>query len=93
MKNQGEPVIIACDCNSKETSSSYQILTGSMTNATRTSGWTIGADTLANARQDTDLQHIDYVLYRGSLTPINVYAIQDFGGSDHLPVLTLFHLN
>jgi endonuclease/exonuclease/phosphatase (EEP) superfamily protein YafD len=93
IKNQDGPVVIACDCNSKETSSSYQILTKSMTNAARATGWTIGAGALANAQQDTDLQHIDYVLYRGSLTPINVYAIQDFGGSDHLPVLALFHWN
>jgi endonuclease/exonuclease/phosphatase (EEP) superfamily protein YafD len=83
-------VIIACDCNSKETAGSHRILASAMTNAARESGRRIGAKPLANAKQDTDLQHIDYIFYRGDLMPLNVYALQDSGGSDHLPVLALF---
>jgi endonuclease/exonuclease/phosphatase (EEP) superfamily protein YafD len=83
-------VILACDCNSKETSASYRMLTGTMTNAARTTGWRIGTLAIVGARQDTDVQHIDYVFYRGAVKPVQVYAVQDSGGSDHLPVLAIF---
>ena len=84
------PVIVACDCNSKETSSSYRLLNGYLTNAARQVGWVINQRSLPGAASDTNLQHIDYVFYRGALTPDGVYTIQDSGGSDHLPVLTFF---
>ena len=83
-------VILACDCNSKETSTSYRLLAGTMINAARTTGWRIGTPAIAGARQDTDVQHIDYVFYRGAVKPVQVYAVQDSGGSDHLPVLAIF---
>lgn len=85
-------VIIGCDCNSYETSSSSRILTRAMRNAARQVGWLVGAGQLAQTEQDTQLQHIDYVWYRGALEPLRVYTITDSGGSDHLSVLALFRL-
>ncbi len=86
----GGPAIVACDCNSKETVGSYRILAEAMKNAARETGWVINAPVLAGARRDADLQHIDYVFYRGALETMNVFAIRDWGGSDHSPVLTAF---
>jgi endonuclease/exonuclease/phosphatase (EEP) superfamily protein YafD len=90
VQKHGGTVLLACDCNSKETSASYRMLARVMTNAAWTTGWRIGAPALAGTRQDTDVQHIDYVFYRGAVKPVQVYTIQDPGGSDHLPVLAIF---
>lgn len=90
IEGQGGAGIVACDCNSKETSGSYRILAGAMKNAAREARWAINAPLLAGARRDADLQHIDYVFYRGALEAMNVYAIRDWGGSDHAPVLATF---
>jgi endonuclease/exonuclease/phosphatase (EEP) superfamily protein YafD len=86
----GGPAIVACDCNSKETSGSYRILAEAMKNAAREAGWAINAPLLPGAQRDADLQRIDYVFYRGALEAMNVYAIRDWGGSDHAPVLAVF---
>lgn len=82
--------ILACDCNSPETSSSYRRLTQSMKNAARQAGWSLWGNGLTNTKPDRDLQHIDYVLYRGAVEPIRVEVIDDRGGSDHLPLLAKF---
>jgi endonuclease/exonuclease/phosphatase (EEP) superfamily protein YafD len=90
VQSRGGAVILACDCNSQETSVSYRLLTGTMTNAARAAGWRMGTPAITGAQRDTDVQHIDYVFYRGALEPIQVYTVQAYGGSDHLPVLALF---
>lgn len=92
LENEGGIVIVGCDCNSYETSSSYRIFKRSINNAARDVGWVLMGEMLENTKQDTDIQHIDYVWYRGSLKPIMVYKIKDSGGSDHLPVLATFDL-
>jgi endonuclease/exonuclease/phosphatase (EEP) superfamily protein YafD len=85
-------VIVGCDCNSYETSSSYLILRQSMHSAAQDMGWLLGKAELVNTRQDIDLQHIDFIWYREPLIPIGVYKILDSGGSDHLPVLANFNI-
>ena len=90
LKKEDGIVVVGCDCNSYETSSSYRILEKSMNNSAREVGWLLLDPKLGNTRWDTDLQHIDYVWYRGSLEPMLVYKIKDRGGSDHLPVLVKF---
>ncbi len=92
MERLGGPAIVACDCNSKEASGSYRILAEAMKNAAREARWAINAPVLAGVQRDADLQHIDYVFYRGALEAMNVYAIRDWGGSDHAPVLAAFTL-
>ena len=89
---QNEPgyVIIGCDCNSKETSSSYRMLDQWFDSTAYQVGWQFPGTKRPGARQDTNLQHIDYVWYRGGLQPVAVYEIRDSGGSDHHPVLALF---
>jgi endonuclease/exonuclease/phosphatase (EEP) superfamily protein YafD len=91
LENHDGVAIIACDCNSKETSSSYRILNQHMRNAAGEVGrqikrWKPGTS------PDINLQHIDYVFYRGDLTPTTVYLVEDGGGSDHKPVVTDFKL-
>jgi endonuclease/exonuclease/phosphatase (EEP) superfamily protein YafD len=84
-------VLVGCDCNSYETSSSYRLLAEYLNNSARE----VGRSTqLRSEREDltpdTALQHIDYVWYRGPLEPLHVFKVNDSGGSDHLPVLAIF---
>jgi endonuclease/exonuclease/phosphatase (EEP) superfamily protein YafD len=58
----------------------------------RSTGWRLGSRSPEGTRPDTDIRHIDYVLFAGALTPVGVYAIQESGGSDHLPLLASFSL-
>jgi vancomycin resistance protein VanJ len=92
IKNEAGMVIIGCDCNAIETSSSYRILDQHMDNAAREIGWLLSENEFPNVIPDTALQHIDYVWYRGNLEPMRVYTVNDNGGSDHLPVLAVFNL-
>lgn len=92
LQSESGPVVIGCDCNSKETSSSYRMLDGWFETAAYQVGWRLPGNKLAGAAQDTNLQHIDFIWYRGALEPFAAYEIKDRGGSDHHPVLALFDL-
>lgn len=82
--------IIGCDCNSHEPSVTYRMLHQTFYNSARQTAWTLNVSPLANTRQDTDLQHIDYIFYQGALEPLATRIIQDSGGSDHFPVISEF---
>lgn len=86
LSEQAGTVIIGCDCNSKESSSSYRLLSESLQNAAHSPDGLL----LPGTEPDNNLQHIDYVLYRGSLLASGTTIIQDSGGSDHRPILTIF---
>lgn len=45
---------------------------------------------LLGASPDRNLQHIDYILYRGNVRANGVYVIDDSGGSDHQPIIAIF---
>lgn len=83
-------IILGCDCNSKETGSSYRLLSHRLINAARAVGWRIGATPLPGTTADRELLHIDYLFYTGPLTTHGVYKILESGGSDHLPVVGEF---
>lgn len=85
-KQQGH-IIVGCDCNSKESSSSYRLLAEALTNAAH-SRPTLS---LPGASPDRNLQHIDYILYQGNLTANGAYVIHDGGGSDHRPILAILN--
>ena len=61
--NEKGIIILGCDYNSKETSSSYRMLDGRMDNSAHTVGWVWNRSEFANAHPDVTLQHIDYVWY------------------------------
>lgn len=84
-------VLLGCDCNNKETGSSYRLINRVMVNAARRVGWPIGAPTQSDAVADRRLMHIDYLFYRGPVTTSGAYAVQNSGGSDHLPVIADLH--
>ena len=92
LKQESGTVIIGCDCNSYETSSSYRILDEWLDNSARDDGWFFGVDDMLGLQQDNYLQHIDYVWYRGTVEPIIVSKVTDSGGSDHLPVFAVFSI-
>lgn len=86
-------VLVGCDCNTYETSSTYQILDKSLNNAAREVGLRLlPFENPSGVRQDISFEHIDYVWYRGAVNPLRVYKIIDSGGSDHLPVIAVFEL-
>ena len=85
-------VILGCDCNSKETSSSYRILANTLSNSARVAGWSLFGETPESTKYDRNLQHIDYIFYRGELEPFQVVTIKNSGGSDHSPVLAFFEM-
>ncbi len=88
-ESKNEPTIVACDCNSQETSIVSRLLAGALTSSARKTGWLIGSSAPAGSHPDTALDHIDYVFYRGPWEAVGTYAIQDAAGSDHLPILSL----
>lgn len=79
-------IIVGCDCNSKETSSSYRLLSKTLQNAAHS----LDGLLLSGTKPDNQIQHIDYILYRGLLSVNGAYIIQESGGSDHQPILTIF---
>ena len=83
-------VILGCDCNSYETSSSYRIFDQVLDNSSRNIDMLAALDFPAGAKRDLSPWHIDYVWYKGDVTPVGTYKIADSGGSDHLPVLSIF---
>ena len=86
-------IIVGCDCNSYETSSSYRILDQVLNNSSRNIEMLAELDFTAGAKRDLYPWHIDYVWYEGDMTPVGTYKITDSGGSDHLPVLAVFEMN
>lgn len=91
LREEAGGVILACDCNSKEVSSTYQILQQALRNVAREVGWRPGQPTHNGVAQDRGLQHIDYIFYRGpTLQPVDLYKVTDTGGSDHLPRVAHF---
>lgn len=92
LKDESGPVIIGCDCNTKETASSYRMFDEWFDAASYQVGWQIPGIERRGARQDTNVQHIDFIWYRGALSPVAAYEIEDDGGSDHRPVLAIFEL-
>jgi vancomycin resistance protein VanJ len=93
LREEVGPVILACDCNSKEVSSTYHILQQTLRNVARAVGWRPGQPSRNGVAQDRGLQHIDYIFYRGAtLQPVSFYKVTDTGGSDHLPRVANFVL-
>ncbi|MCI0394067.1 MAG: endonuclease/exonuclease/phosphatase family protein [Chloroflexi bacterium] len=92
-EGQREPAdvfILACDCNSQETASSYLILAEYLTNTARSAGWRWSQAPPAGAGRDHNLLHIDYIFYRGPVTATGVYTVDNKGGSDHRAVVADF---
>ena len=92
-QSAGGDVIVGCDCNSYETSSSYRLFSGSLHDSARGMGWFPGGRDLPGTKWDIPFQHIDHIWYSGSLDPIWIVRLRENGGSDHFPVLAAFHLD
>ena len=82
--------ILGSDCNSYETSSSYRIFDQVLDNSARNIDRLAALDFTADVKRDLFPWHIDYVWYKGDVRPVGTYKITDSGGSDHLPVLSIF---
>ncbi|MCC6499263.1 MAG: hypothetical protein IT313_03240 [Anaerolineales bacterium] len=86
-------VIVACDCNSYDTSSSYRSLDQVLYISARSSYGFEQIDFPPNVKRDVSPLHIDYIWYKGEVLPAGTYKVSDSGGSDHLPVLSIFVIN
>ncbi|HRQ37416.1 MAG TPA: hypothetical protein PLD25_05830 [Chloroflexota bacterium] len=86
LAQQEGSIIVGCDCNSKESSSSYRMLAETLANAAHSRP----TFSLPGASPDRNVQHIDYILYRGNLRANGTYVIHSSGGSDHQPIVAIF---
>ncbi|MEZ4677682.1 MAG: endonuclease/exonuclease/phosphatase family protein [Caldilineaceae bacterium] len=89
-KHHGETAILACDCNSVDTSATQLLLNRRLTNAAKVTGWVLPQPNKPRLGPFYFPQRIDYIFYRGKVRPRYVYTIYDSGNSDHLPVLAAF---
>lgn len=83
-------VIVACDCNSPETSGAARLLYSAFQSSARTAGWSWRAFGQPGAHPDLAPDHIDYVFYRGTLQAVAHYLLDAQGGSDHHAVVAEF---
>ncbi|MCP4420189.1 MAG: hypothetical protein GY805_26590 [Chloroflexi bacterium] len=90
--SQNGSVVLGCDCNSHETSSSYRLLTRVLQNAARFTGWNWIASKSSTLLPDNNLQHIDFVLYTDQLEPVRTHRVRHTAGSDHRPIVVDFRL-
>jgi endonuclease/exonuclease/phosphatase (EEP) superfamily protein YafD len=81
------PVLIGCDCNTREYNRTNDILADSFTDAGKELGWRIGHPAPAGTAHDNRPNHIDYHWYRGPVEPLGVYRVIDRAGSDHDAVI------
>lgn len=86
----GEIQIIGCDCNSKETSSSYRLLSQEFSDASRQVGFWLGSPLSPGETRNLSLDDIEFIFYRGALNPITTRIIINKAGSDHRPLIAEF---
>lgn len=77
-------IILACDCNSTETASSYRLLNQTLTNVRDTP---CSLANNANLPTDHRLYRLDYVFYEGDVGAGRVLRVPDKAGSDHYPII------
>ncbi len=93
IKSKEGIVILGCDCNSYETSSSYRLLDQVLDNSARSNTRFAPIDSSGELKRDVLPWHIDFVWYKGEVLPAGTYKVSDSGGSDRLPVLSIFVIN
>ena len=81
------PVLLGCDCNTREYNLTNDILSDSFTDAGKKLGWRIGHQAPAGTTHANQPNHIDYHWYRGPVEPLGVYRVTDRAGSDHDAVI------
>jgi vancomycin resistance protein VanJ len=90
------PAVLACDCNAPENSEVYARLTDALTDSFRVAGWGFGHSFLVPRGLEVDTAinlpviRLDYLFYRGGLSPLTVDVLEESARSDHLPVLATF---
>lgn len=83
-------VIVACDCNSPETSGPTRLLYSAFQSSARAAGWSWPAFSQPGASLDLAPDHIDYIFYRGMFQAVAHYRLVERGGSDHYPLVAEF---
>lgn len=81
------PVVLGCDCNTREYNLTNSILAGSFTDAAKELGWRIGHPAPEGTTHANRPNHIDYQWYRGPVEPLGAYRVADRAGSDHDAVI------
>lgn len=83
-------VILACDCNSKLTQSSYKMFLQQLQSAQRVIAGRFHQPPIAGTQFDRDLFNVDHILFNGTLKPVGAYSVNDAGGSDHRAMIADF---
>ncbi len=90
-----EPAVatfLACDCNTRETNRTNDLLADHLTDASRELGWRIGHDAPPGTVHEERFHRVDYHWYRGPATPVGVYRVLDRAGSDHFALIADYAL-
>lgn len=88
--HQSEIILLGCDCNSVDPSTTQRLLNQQLTNGAKTTGWVLPQLDKPAIGPFYFPHRIDYIFYRGKVVARNVYTVYDSGGSDHLPVWAAF---
>lgn len=91
IEREENDVILACDCNSKTTQSSYKLLTQSLRNVQGEMASQLFQPSVEGTSYHRWLFNVDYVMYEGDLKPVGIYAVDERGGSDHVPLIADFN--
>lgn len=89
-RHQSDIILMGCDCNSVDTSTTQRLLNRQLTNAAKTTGWVLPQLDKPAIGPFYFPHRIDYIFYRGKVIARKVYTIYDSGGSDHRPVWAAF---
>lgn len=93
----GRPIILGCDCNTRENNRTNRIFSAELIDPTRSLGWPLRRPTLPGTQHERRISHIDYIWYRDgaerSLEVGGIYRVIDRGGSDHHPLVADFGLS
>jgi len=81
------PILVIGDLNFTDQEHEYKLLTHTLEDAHRESGWGMGFSFARFPSNGFALWRIDYVLYSPEFVALNT-QLGNFNGSDHLPVIT-----
>jgi endonuclease/exonuclease/phosphatase (EEP) superfamily protein YafD len=86
------PLVLLCDCNFPPLSRPYEWTDALLDDAHRVQGWGLGTTYQGSLPVRLPVFRIDYIWYRGGLTPLAIEVWDDRGASDHAPLWSRFAL-
>ena len=88
MEQVDGPILVVGDLNFTDQEHEYKLLTGTLEDAHRESGWGMGFSFSRLPSSGIAMWRIDYVLYSKEFVVLNTQT-GEFNGSDHRPVIAI----